>query len=226
MRIDKKSLVITCVKMLAAATLSYIIFLMCLLGLAYISEQTIKISFFSDIIYIKDCYVKKIPYTLKNLSAADELTLYDYLDKKLVDDFYADNGSLTILSKKDFNKFAIDTEGYFNLTRITSLAYYVIPKKIIYIKNNGSLTDYSLTLVHEFGHYLSMEKGYARDEAFIEIANKEMKQLKKAFPYVGTNVEEYRAETFAYYILLPELLKDAAPETYKYHDTYYRELLE
>ncbi len=70
-----------------------------------------------------------------------------------------------------------------------------------------------------------MERGYACDAEFYKIAEREMKQLKKAYSNVAISFEEYKAETFAYYILLPEMLKKAAPDTYEYHDVHYRELL-
>ena len=186
-------------------------------------EKIFDVPIYSDMMYLKDCYVHKVPYIITNLSDPDEITLYDYIDKDLADAFYAD-ATVKVVNGSEFKD--VLEKWYGNSDLKSAVGLCVHPEKTIYLRDKGSAYNYSLTLVHEYAHYIVRNCGYAAETEFDESMQEEMHQFKKAAPSIGDSIEEYKAETFAYYILLPEMLEKLAPSTYQYHNNEYQRLLD
>jgi len=185
-------------------------------------EKAFNIPLYSDLVYLKDCYIRKVPYILTNLTEPNDITLYDSIDKELADAFYED-ATVKVLNNKEFD--ALLLKWHYSNKPNSAVGLCVHPENTIYLRDKGAFYNYSLTLVHEYAHYASRNKGYANNIESEVIIKDEMQQLKKAVPGIGENIEEYKAETFAYYILLPDMLKKLAPATYEYHDKEYQRLL-
>ena len=205
--------------------LKIVVIYFCVLGVTFVLEKTTGITAFTEIACVTKCHVEKIQYILSNLSPADEISLDNYIDKKIIEEFHDCKGQVSILDRKEYTSTYNEAYGHFRARLTATVGFYRKSVNTIYICDKGSIFDYSITLVHEFAHYLSFVKGYARDAKFDEIAERERLRMTFIAPYVATSVEEYRAETFAYYILMPDLLKAAAPETYAYHDREYKGMI-
>lgn len=72
------------------------------------------------------------------------------------------------------------------------------------------------SIPHEFGHYLHIKNGL--DKEFVDIYNSESKNARQYGAYYSTNIREYYAQSFSYYINGMKSYFDGTPRTYEYFD--------
>jgi len=220
----KRSLIIVLLEPVYRLLLKAVILTILIVTVAASVEKIFDIPVYSNMAYVANCYIQKASYVLSNLERPAEVNLYNYVDNKLAADFY-DNADIVVLNKKAFNEVI---EKYFpskDNRPSSAIGLCIHDENKIYLLDKGPIYNYSLTLIHEYAHYIAWEKDYASDKNFDVIADREMQQFSMAVPYTGKSIEEYKAETFAYYILLPEMLRKMAPDTYEYHNEKYQELI-
>lgn len=104
--------------------------------------------------------------------------------------------------------------------------------KLIIVKNDISMEECNITLYHEIAHALDGYVGkngntffrYSESSDFIKIYNKENGEAFKELDnrdYYNSNIQEYFAQSFAYYIVKPNELKEDCPKTYQYMKKFY-----
>lgn len=90
--------------------------------------------------------------------------------------------------------------------------YFNAKNRKITLKNSGD------TIYHELGHFVGWLAGNLdTSSAFVKIYNEEKGAMKSAnYQYVTQNSSEYFAESYKEYVLSPQELKAARPQTYAY----------
>lgn len=79
-------------------------------------------------------------------------------------------------------------------------------------------------LIHEIGHFADYCKGYpSKGKAFKKIYREERSKVKfveRVDNHCTSSSIEYFAESFAHYLIHPDVLKNSAPKTYAYFDSF------
>lgn len=179
----------------------------------------LKVSHNGSVSYVySDCLSLKKIKDLLNISYSDDSISDSYSDtinsevsilpSKLLNDFIDSYWTVEVTNEDIGAKY---TNGKFS--NVKGLTMY--KNRVIYLSSSYDVSD---SVLHEFGHWVDMEKGFiSTSNKFNEIYTSESELFKDTFnvTFYYDNMELF-AESFYRYFVNPDVLEANCPKIYKF----------